>query len=155
MAGMKYRKLRIAWSVGWGVLCIALIVLWVRSYWRWDAFISKRSVKTTFGVISVGGRIAFTSVSDPPQFTTQQVTGFRSEPRSEFPDFLPEAVLGFCFVSTEYATVLTLPHWFLTLVEAIAVAVPWLPWRFSLRTLLIAMTVAGIGLGWIVYAQRN
>ena len=29
---MKYRKLRIAWSIGCGMLCLLLIVLWVRSY---------------------------------------------------------------------------------------------------------------------------
>ena len=29
---MKYRKLRIAWSVTWGVAAVLLIALWVRSY---------------------------------------------------------------------------------------------------------------------------
>jgi hypothetical protein len=29
---MRFRKLRIAWSVGWGIICVLLIVLWVRSY---------------------------------------------------------------------------------------------------------------------------
>src|SRR5690242_4400156 len=29
---MKYRKLRIAWSVIWGVASVLLIVLWLRSY---------------------------------------------------------------------------------------------------------------------------
>jgi hypothetical protein len=29
---MRFRKLRIAWSVGWGIACVLLIVLWVRSY---------------------------------------------------------------------------------------------------------------------------
>src|SRR5688572_22570181 len=34
-APLRYRKLRIAWSIGWGVLCLMLIALWVRSYyWR-------------------------------------------------------------------------------------------------------------------------
>jgi hypothetical protein len=31
-AGVRFRKLRIAWSVGCSVLCLLLIVLWVRSY---------------------------------------------------------------------------------------------------------------------------
>jgi hypothetical protein len=35
---MKYRKLRIAWSVGWGVLCLLLVALWVRSYWWRDTY---------------------------------------------------------------------------------------------------------------------
>ena len=30
---MRFRKLRIAWSVAWGVLAVLLCVLWVRSYW--------------------------------------------------------------------------------------------------------------------------
>ena len=30
---MKHRKLRIAWSVAWGVVAVLLCVLWVRSYW--------------------------------------------------------------------------------------------------------------------------
>ena len=29
---MKHRKLRIAWSVFWGLAAVLLIVLWVRSY---------------------------------------------------------------------------------------------------------------------------
>src|SRR5215208_6728481 len=29
---MRFRELRIAWSVGWGLACVLLIVLWVRSY---------------------------------------------------------------------------------------------------------------------------
>ena len=31
---MKFKMLRIAWSVGWGIVCVMLIGLWVRSdYW--------------------------------------------------------------------------------------------------------------------------
>src|SRR3954451_7738148 len=33
---MKFRKLRIAWSVFWGVAAVLLIALWVRSYWWSD-----------------------------------------------------------------------------------------------------------------------
>src|SRR6185295_19427494 len=33
---MRFRKLRIAWSVFWGAACVLLIVLWVRSYWWFD-----------------------------------------------------------------------------------------------------------------------
>jgi hypothetical protein len=32
--GMRFGKLRIAWSVGWGILCLLFVALWVRSY-RW------------------------------------------------------------------------------------------------------------------------
>ena len=29
---MRFRKLRIAWSVVWGIACVLLIALWVREY---------------------------------------------------------------------------------------------------------------------------
>jgi hypothetical protein len=31
---MKYRKLRIAWSVAWGIVAALFVVLWVLSYWQ-------------------------------------------------------------------------------------------------------------------------
>ena len=33
---MKYRKLRIAWSVAWGVAAVLLIVIWMQSDTRDD-----------------------------------------------------------------------------------------------------------------------
>src|SRR6476661_7413421 len=38
---MKFRKLRIAWSVLCGIACVLLILLWVRSYW-WNDSVFKR-----------------------------------------------------------------------------------------------------------------
>jgi hypothetical protein len=32
---MKYRKLRIVWSVAWGIVAVVFVVLWVRSHW-WE-----------------------------------------------------------------------------------------------------------------------
>ena len=40
---MKYRKLRIAWSVAWGVVAVLLCVLWVRSYWWAERFCLAKS----------------------------------------------------------------------------------------------------------------
>src|SRR5689334_14707894 len=37
-SAMRFRKLRIAWSVFWGLACVLLTVLWLRSYWCFDAF---------------------------------------------------------------------------------------------------------------------
>src|SRR5688572_16841861 len=37
---MNYRKLRIAWSVWCGVVCLLLIMLWVRSYSWADVYLS-------------------------------------------------------------------------------------------------------------------
>ena len=40
---MKHRKLRIAWSVAWGIVAVLLVALWVRSYWRLDTLSPSRT----------------------------------------------------------------------------------------------------------------
>jgi hypothetical protein len=40
-----------------------------------------------------------------------------------------------------------IPYWFVASLAAALAAAPWLEWRFSLRTLLIVMTVLAIMLG--------
>src|SRR5689334_6764477 len=38
--GMSYRKLRIAWSIFWGVTTLPLIALWIRgNYWLDDIYV--------------------------------------------------------------------------------------------------------------------
>jgi hypothetical protein len=45
-------------------------------------------------------------------------------------------------------------YWFSASFAAATGVMPWLRWHFSLRTLLVAMTLVAVGLGWIVYATR-
>ena len=33
---MKFKRLRFALSATFGIICLLLIALWVRSYWRWE-----------------------------------------------------------------------------------------------------------------------
>lgn len=87
---MKYRKLRIAFSVTCGIACVLLIALWLWSD-RWADAIG-------YGI-----------------------------------DF---------------------PTWLVTLFAASLVVASLLPWRFSLRTLLIATTVVGVALGVIIALSR-
>jgi hypothetical protein len=46
------------------------------------------------------------------------------------------------------------PFWFLVAVAAALSIAPWLRFRFSLRTLLIAMTLFAVVLGLIVWPRR-
>ena len=144
---MKYRKLRIAWSVAWGLLAVLLCVLWVRSYWWADFICFDRSgdfepvVRSEVGTISIF----------PPGVTSWTLR------HVEF--YFPNAgleikavLLGrFELDSTE----LTFPHWFAVAVSGLMVVAPWLPLRFSLRTLLIATTLVAVGLGLVVWASRT
>jgi hypothetical protein len=45
---MKYCKLRIGWSVAWGVVAVLLVALWVRSYSQCD-LLSIPSIRVEFG----------------------------------------------------------------------------------------------------------
>ena len=79
---MRFRKLRIAWSVAWGVLALLLIVLWVRSYWFFDQFIQRRSVTDYVAYTTFQGQFSFGTGNDPvlQQIFTEVWTrrGFRT-----------------------------------------------------------------------------
>jgi hypothetical protein len=52
---------------------------------------------------------------------------------------------------------IVLYHWSFAIFFATLAAIPWLPWlsyRFSLRTLLIATTLIAVLLGFAVWAMR-
>ena len=51
-------------------------------------------------------------------------------------------------------TAIGLPHWFALVVVALLATSPWLSYRFSLRTLLIATTLVAVVLGLIVWSAR-
>ena len=113
---MKYRKLRIAWSVTWGVVAVLLCVLWVRSY---------LAVHDELGIhnsiyLSDGGYIH--SFEGPT-----------------LGDVLPAR----------------LPFVIPVVVAAGLTSLPWFPFRFSLRTLLIATTLVAVVLGLIVWLRSS
>src|SRR5262245_24453789 len=62
----RYRKLRIAWSAVCGVVCLLLIVLWVRSYW-WADFVNIDAPSPwAVQLLSVRGHTT-TSIFEPEQ----------------------------------------------------------------------------------------
>jgi hypothetical protein len=139
---MKYRKLRVAWSFAWGVMCLLLIALWVRSYSYLDTIGTPPAVVTSWrGQLLAGGSVHQTRTSD------------RDEPGNPSLDI----VLGVYVLSTmdrgdltyTGSTSLSLAAP-LVLLGMLTIA-PWIRSRFSLRTLLIAVTVVAVGLGLAVY----
>src|SRR5687767_4412844 len=132
---MKYRKLRIAWSVGCGILCLLLIVLWVRSYWYYEAvwFTSTGNIVTgaahEFGVV-VFERLQLSPGVSPAGW---HYTNYGS-PSIPQPSW-------FKWESTAEYWLWCVPIWFLSVLSIAFGAIPWLRWRFSLRTLLIATTL--------------
>jgi hypothetical protein len=120
----RFHKLRIAWSVVCGIACVLLVVLCIRSYMVIDAGELGFSNTWCGAAKSDSGEVLITIV---------HLTG------ATVPDHW----------------FLAIPHWLLIIFFAIAAAFVWLRWskRFSLRTLLIAMTLIAVVLGLIVWMR--
>jgi hypothetical protein len=147
---MKYRKLRIAWSVGWGVVGLLMIALWVRSYWIYSVYV-RLPGNDILQVAAVSGNVGFTVINAEMQ----------SERNTLLHDFVPnisasswrvKLVRGFALTPKNVTRIFL--FYPVALIAAIA-AMPWLPWRFTLRTLLIVMTLVAVGLGVVVLLVRN
>ena len=149
---MKYRKLRIAWSVAWGVLCLLLVALWVRSYWV-SYYIEYDSKPDNLSIISAAGYVKFARFENP---FTDGSQGWRIG-KEELPRDTGRSKVYEWFdglrAANDVSTITPMSPW--CLLAALVAGLPWVRWRFSLRTLLITMTLAAVGLGWIVYANRN
>jgi hypothetical protein len=154
---MKYRKLRIAWSVGWGIASVLLVVLWVRSYKHDDALQARSPSSSPLVFRSFKGQLSI--------WRWRGVNAARRIPAKSLNEDLgeilngsrPRYYWGFGWLSYPLGpgAGVFVPHWFPVLISATLAAISWLPWwakRFSLRTLLIATTLVAVGLGAIVYA---
>src|SRR5262245_26259149 len=64
---MKFRKLRIAWSVAWGVVALLLAGLWVRSYWWRDCLVCDVSSTRGVGIASFEARLESWSYERHPK----------------------------------------------------------------------------------------
>jgi hypothetical protein len=153
---MKYRKLRIAWSVIWGVVAVLLCVLWVRSYWSVAAVYCVISEQKSGSITLESARVCFLLHKwrnyIPPDFESPRIGYFFYEP--------PQTIgrlnkSNFSIVNNWGITELVLPTWFVVLFSVLLSVVPALPIkRFSLRTLLIVTTLIAVGLGAVAWLSR-
>ena len=155
-SGMKYRKLRIAWSVGCGIACLLVIALWVRSY-RWsDTITGPLPNGNLFFAHSIVARTVYgVSWLDTGRTIEWKI---ESDGRADGSNFdwraAPEQLSGFTYWVDQHEVGVIIPHWFVAVLLATPATLPWVfcrfrP-RFSLRALLIAMTLVAVVLGLIV-----
>jgi hypothetical protein len=158
VSGVRYRKLRIAWSVGWGILCLLLIVLWVRSHFVFEGLCYgtqtataewENVIKSDNGTLAIYSRRASSGVRIkdgwtygklPWEYATIDTFDWFRNDEGFFLRF-PTLIPAMLFALAAFAPKLT------------PVIAPWL--HFSLRTLLIGMTVLAALLGLIVWAMRS
>jgi hypothetical protein len=151
---MRFRKLRIAWSVGCGIVAVLLCLLWVRSYWWVEMIGAPLTSKYYFGVGSHPGCIGF-AIHPMGNLSSSQIKRFQRVPTERWlasvqQDILPNIsrVWGqFSFKRYSYL----IPDWFVLFVLAALTGTPWIRLSFSLRTLLIATTLVAVVLGLIVW----
>ena len=150
--GIKFRKLRIVWSAVCGIICLLLIVFWVRSLSAEDRLTGYLSASQKFRIYSSRGCIVFYGPNTPGQPNNDSWQfDFGAEFWLDKSDARIAAVPHFRYHPEEMWV--TLPHWFLLALCAALSTASWMRWRFSLRTLLTAMTIIALVLA--VYAARK
>src|SRR3954454_25406500 len=165
---MRFRKLRIAWSATCLVACGLLIVLWVRSYWRYDwsggIIVAPTNGKLygTSGCLfeSANGVVAVVYVGNVWQSLSylSSLGSSSAEPNLRVikDDDAESAYWGFRGkVSPNGVFRGSAPIWFFVVASDTFAALPWFRWRFALRTLLIATTLVAVALGLAVYVGKK
>jgi hypothetical protein len=145
---LKY--LRIAVTALSLTTCVLLIALWVRTLFAID------TIQGPVGNIHVvatsrhsGLSIGLVRLNRMPHSWSH-----KSEPANEKVSVQYSSVIGFGIHSSNRLSAIRLPVWCILLLSAAAATVPWLPWRFSLRTMLIAMTVVAALLGLVIWTTK-
>jgi hypothetical protein len=131
-----FKSLRIAWSVGWGVVAVLLVALWIRSYWRQDCFhIPPGKNNRMFAVASFSGILG---IRDAPVSIYTHPWRLSTTVWREWPD---HTVFGIYYKDEPQQWTLEVNDWLLVLSSVALASTPWFRLRFSLRTLLIATTL--------------
>ena len=132
------RGLRIAWTAVWGILCVLLVMLWVRSYSWIDIVPYKR-------LTSAKGRVYVNQVLNCPEGIRNEwiyPSGYWKMP-FDGQSVVPTGPKGF-----------SMPYSSFVALGLVVAAAPWIGWskRFSLRTMFIATTLIAVLLGLVVWA---
>jgi hypothetical protein len=158
---MRYRKLRIAWSVGCGIICLLLIALWVRSYWRIDGANGFRGRHFVYFDLHSGrfslSRVILTGPPPPPWRAFNNLLMESDIDADANEAKLSHSALGFRCRIVNNGWRISVPLWFPAFVASGLTVAPWMyavRWRFGLRTLLVGMTLVAVVLGAVVWASK-
>jgi hypothetical protein len=136
------------------------MVLWVRSYYWRDIIAIHHPEFGLANVTSHRGQLVFvglgrTSTNAASVRLARRRSGEAMQ-RDPVGTFQRGLYAGFGIRVARTSALLAAPTWFMAMCSASLAAVPWLRWskRFSLRTLLIGMTLVAVILGAIAAVLR-
>ena len=132
--------------------CVLLIALWVRSYYVADAITGYTTNNNSILLSSFWGRTLL-SIGPPIQRRLAVGADIRHS-KYAVGEWIavPQEVTtsGFGAHWGDNGIVIMSPLWFLATLAGVVAVLPWVARRFSLRTLLIAMTLVAVALGLVV-----
>jgi hypothetical protein len=123
------KSLRITWTVCCGMACVLLIAMWVRGYRDYERFV----VLGHHFIVDVNKRLCM--------FST-------------YPMKVPQLEMKPFFERRAYGIAVGVPVFLPIAVACAASIAPWVFYRFSLRTLLLAITLVAVVLGVVVWLIR-
>jgi hypothetical protein len=111
--------------------------------------LEKRTGFEAVQISSVNGRIAIAYLD--PRVTIGRT--YLNVVAGDAAEWRKGGVSGFAYYDNGLVTAIITPHWLPAMLSAALTVIPWISqsWRFSLRTLLIGITLVAAGLGLIVF----
>jgi hypothetical protein len=143
------RDLRIAVSAVFGVLCVVLLVLWVRSYWKLSTFGEYVTPSHRYHLYSFKGQLVL-SKYQRSWAGAELILAVPIEGLEEVAAHPP----GFGIATWYGGDFIVVSYWLMIVANLCLAIMPWLAWRFSLRTLLIATTLIAVVLGLVVWSAN-
>jgi hypothetical protein len=152
------RRLRIAASVFFAVVTLALCVLWVRSYWFRDVIHCRTSGSSVIVFASMKGRLIaydyeLPSVASQWNLKSAKIVNgeYYWADEAQYRGFF-----GLLVKDVNDSRLFGAPHWFFVSSTVAVAVVTWTrcSTRFTLRTLLIAITLVAVVLGLGIWAAK-
>ena len=142
---VKFRKLRLAWSAASAIACVSMVALWIHSIWFSDHMIIS-GIHHLYFVESARGNLWFNATTRPMSWSQGLLFFKTGLPLLDNNFRTPSNFLGFhlTFSAGHYSII---PHWFVAAIATASAAIPWIRWRFSLRTMLIMVAAIAVLLG--------
>lgn len=153
------RYSRIGWTAGCGVVCVVFVMLWVRSY-SYSEVAKLRNANAALN----SPWWAIELKNQPGGFLSNFYYGPSKSHKSRryfsyerYADYAQNPI-RFDYMASDFGgwgriITLQVPHWFAALAVGLVGAVVWLPWRFSLLTMLVVITAVSLLLGMLAYAM--